>query len=55
MQSSQNRIIKSRRMKWAWHVARMGRREMHLGFWWEAQKEKDHLEDLDIGGMIVLG
>jgi hypothetical protein len=27
------RIIKSRRMRWAGHVARMGRRETHIGYW----------------------
>jgi hypothetical protein len=27
------RIIKSRRMRLAGHVARMGRTEMHIGFW----------------------
>jgi hypothetical protein len=27
---------------------------MHAGFWWENQKEKDHKEDLDIGGRIIL-
>jgi hypothetical protein len=26
------RIIKSRRMRWAGHVARMGRRRMHIGY-----------------------
>jgi hypothetical protein len=36
------RTIKSRRMKWAGYVARMGRRGMHLGNWWESQKESDH-------------
>jgi hypothetical protein len=35
-------MIKSRRMRWAGHVARMGRREMHIEFWWESQKERDH-------------
>jgi hypothetical protein len=32
------RMIKSRRMRWAGHVARMGGREMHIGYWWESQK-----------------
>jgi hypothetical protein len=26
-------VIKSRRMRWAGHVARMGKREVHTGFW----------------------
>jgi hypothetical protein len=29
------RMIKSRRMRWAENVARMGRRRMHIGYWWE--------------------
>jgi hypothetical protein len=36
------RMIKSRRMRWAGHVARMGRRGMHIGHWWKSQKERDH-------------
>jgi hypothetical protein len=36
------RMIKIRRMRWAWHVARMRNREMHVGYWWESQKERDH-------------
>jgi hypothetical protein len=28
------RMIKSRRIKWARHVAQMERRRMHIGFWW---------------------
>jgi hypothetical protein len=44
------RMINSRRMKWAGHVARMGRRIMHIGYWWESQKEGDHWEDQDVGG-----
>jgi hypothetical protein len=31
-------MIKSKRMRWAGHVARMGRRGMHVGYWWESQK-----------------
>jgi hypothetical protein len=25
-----------------------------MGFWRESQKERDHLEDLDVGGRIIL-
>jgi hypothetical protein len=48
------RMIKSRRMTWAGHVARMGRREMHIRYWWESQKEIDHYEDRNIGGWTIL-
>jgi hypothetical protein len=27
------RIMKPRRMRWAGHVARMGEREMRIGYW----------------------
>jgi hypothetical protein len=27
------RMIRSRRMRWAGHVARMARRGMHIGYW----------------------
>jgi hypothetical protein len=36
------RIIKSRRIRWAGHVARMGRRETRIRYWWESQRERDH-------------
>jgi hypothetical protein len=35
------RMIKSRRMGWAGHVACMVRRGMRVGYWWESQKETD--------------
>jgi hypothetical protein len=42
-------------MRWAGHVARMGeRRGMHIGYWWESQKERDHCEDQDVGGWPTL-
>jgi hypothetical protein len=36
------RMINSKRMRWAGHVALMGRRGMHVGFWLESKKERDH-------------
>jgi hypothetical protein len=32
----------------------MGRREMHIGYWWGSQKERDHWEDLDVVGWTIL-
>jgi hypothetical protein len=32
----------SQRMRWAGHVARMGRRGTRIDYWWESQKERDH-------------
>jgi hypothetical protein len=37
------RIIKSRRMRWAGHVARMGRRGTRIDYWWGSQRERDPL------------
>jgi hypothetical protein len=39
---SKIRMSKSRRISWAGHVARMGRRRMHTEVLWEGQKERDH-------------
>jgi hypothetical protein len=36
------------------HVASMGRRGMHVKYWWESQKERDHYDDIRIGGRIML-
>jgi hypothetical protein len=27
---------------------------MHIGYWWESQKVRDHWEDLDLGGWTIL-
>jgi hypothetical protein len=41
-------------MRWVGHVARNGAAEVHTGFLWVDLKEKDHLEDLDVDGRIIL-
>jgi hypothetical protein len=46
--------IKSRRIRWVEHVARMGKREVHAGFWWGDLREGDHLEDPGINGRVLL-
>jgi hypothetical protein len=38
----------------AGHVARIGRGKMHIGYWWESQKERDHWEDQGVGGWTIL-
>jgi hypothetical protein len=48
------RVIKSRRKRWAGHPARMEERRNALGYWWESQKEGDHLEDQDVDGWTIL-
>jgi hypothetical protein len=45
---------KSRKMRWAGHVARIGRGEVFTGFWLRGPKVRDHWEDLSVGGRITL-
>jgi len=49
------RVIKSRRMRWAGHVAHMGEEGGCIGCWWGNRREGDHWGDLGIGGWITLG
>ena len=48
------RLIKSRRLIWAGHVARRGREEVHGGFWWGNLREVGCLKYLDVDGRIIL-
>jgi hypothetical protein len=36
------RIINLRRMRWAGHIARMGRRGTLIDYWCKSQRERDH-------------
>jgi hypothetical protein len=42
------RMNKSRRLRWAEHVAHIRRVELHIGFEWGNLREGDNLEDPDI-------
>jgi len=44
------REIKSRRMRWAGHVARMGVERGCIGSWWGNRREGDHWGDLGVDG-----
>ena len=47
------RAIKSRRMRWAGYVARMGRGKEYTGVWWGNLMERDHLEEPGLEGRIL--
>ena len=36
------RVIKSRRIGWAGHIARMEQGEVYTGFWWGNLRERDN-------------
>jgi hypothetical protein len=42
------------RTRGAREIERRGRRDMYIQFWWDSQKERDHLEDLVVCGRIML-
>jgi hypothetical protein len=46
-------MVKSRRIRSVGNVACMGRRAMHTWSWWESQKERDHWDDVDVGGKNI--
>jgi hypothetical protein len=54
--TSQNiiRVITSRRMRWAVHVAGVARGEAYAGFWWGNLRERDHLGNPGVDGKMDL-
>jgi len=49
------RVIKSRRMRWTGHVARMGEERGCIRSCWGNRWEGDHWGDLGVDGWIILG
>jgi len=49
------RVIKSRRMRWAGHVARMGEEGGCIGSSWGNRSERDNWGDPGVDGWIILG
>ena len=49
------RVIKSRKMRWVGHVARMGEERGCIGSWWRNRREGDHWGDLGLDEWIILG
>jgi len=47
-------VIKSRKMRWAGHVAPMGEERGCIGSWWGSWRERDHWGGLGIDGWIIL-
>jgi hypothetical protein len=46
-------MIKSKIMRWAGHVACMGKGEVYTRTWWGNLRERDHLEDPGLDGKII--
>ena len=48
------RVIKSKTIRWARHVARMGETKRAYKVWWRDLREADHLEELGVDGRVIL-
>jgi hypothetical protein len=48
------RVIKSRRMRLAGHVARIWRGEIYTGFWWRNLRRRDHLKYQGVDARIIV-
>jgi hypothetical protein len=48
------RVIKSRKMRWAVHVERMGTEDTNTGLWYVNLRERDLLENPGVNGRLIL-
>ena len=48
------RVIKSRKMRWAVYVERMGREDTNTGLWYINLRERDLLENPGVNGRLIL-
>jgi hypothetical protein len=48
------RVIKTRRMRWAGHVAHMGEERGLIESWWGNRRERDHWGNLGADGLIKI-
>jgi hypothetical protein len=48
------RVIKSKRMRWAVHIAWMREGKGCTGFWWGNLRERDHWGDPGVDGRVIL-
>jgi hypothetical protein len=48
------RVVKSSTVRWASHVASMGRGEVYTGFWLGSLRDRDHLEEPGVDRGIIL-
>jgi hypothetical protein len=47
-------VIKSKRMRWAGHVALMVEGRVCAGFWWENLMKRDHWGDPGLDARVIL-
>jgi hypothetical protein len=46
--------MKSRRMRWVGHVAQVAEMRIAYKIWLVSLKGRDHSEDVEVNGMIIL-
>jgi hypothetical protein len=48
------RVMELDRTCWKWHLLHMREKKMRMWFWWGEIKNRDHVEDTDVDGRIIL-